>query len=107
MKKIWRSPYSGITIIFAPPRQTFATGPSQPCANRQSAALQNVSAYAILTVRRLHYHHIGTCTYFIKESLWAPFTVLGPGSPYASYATVPVLPAHGRGITPATALAVA
>ena len=71
--------------------------------SRQHCKMCQCTVYAILTVRLLHYHHIGTCTYFISQltrnhnsghfgpplPFWAPGPPALPGLPMASYAIAP------------------
>ena len=105
--------FSGVTIIFGPPGKHSL--PPLKCQFKSTVdciAMCQCTVYAILTVRLLHYHHIGTCTYFISQQTRnpvsatieetvlihnsghfgppLPFWALGPpalpGLPMASYA---------------------
>ena len=99
------SPVSGVTIIFASrPRKTFATGRSPPFEplmpvqidSRLHCKTCQCTVYAILTARLLHYHHIGTCTYFICQQTRNPVSThnsghFGPPLPFWTLA-LPGLP---------------
>jgi len=66
----WMQPIatdSGVTIIFGPPPANIRYGPQSTFEPLMPVRLHckmcQCTVYAILTVRLLHYHHIGTCTY--------------------------------------------